>query len=275
MMKRIISCLLVCFLLLGLCPAALAAAGSPTATAAVTANAQGSATVVLTVKAGSGSSHGRVTATMPAGLTLASARSLLGSEGIADLSSTKTSLRFAWACYADLKKDTAALELRLTGKPGVYALERAAKAGVESCVVRRRDYDNSEDFDAALLGTLKAHNIDLVVLAGFLSVLGPSVIAAYPRRILNVHPALIPSFCGPGMYGLRPHEAALARGCKVTGATVHFVNEECDGGPILLQKAVDILPGDTPEVLQKRVMEQAEWKLLPKAVAMVCSGEIE
>ena len=96
-----------------------------------------------------------------------------------------------------------------------------------------------------------------------------------PRRILNVHPALIPSFCGPGMYGLRPHEAALARGCKVTGATVHFVNEECDGGPILLQKAVDILPGDTPEVLQKRVMEQAEWKLLPKAVAMVCSGEIE
>ena len=113
-----------------------------------------------------------------------------------------------------------------------------------------------------------------VLLAGFLSVLGPSVIEAYPRRILNIHPALIPSFCGPGMYGLRPHEAALARGCKVTGATVHFVNEECDGGPILLQKAVDILPGDTPEVLQKRVMEQAEWKLLPKAVAMVCSGEI-
>ncbi len=101
--------------------------------------------------------------------------------------------------------------------------------------------------------------------------LGPSVIEAYPRRILNVHPALIPSFCGPGMYGLRPHEAALARGCKVTGATVHFVNEVCDGGPIILQKAVDILPGDTPEVLQKRVMEQAEWKLLPKAVAMVCS----
>jgi len=138
-----------------------------------------------------------------------------------------------------------------------------------------KDYASSEDFDAALLKTLKDHNIDLVVLAGFLSVLGPSVIEAYPRRILNVHPALIPSFCGPGMYGLRPHEAALARGCKVTGATVHFVNEECDGGPILLQKAVDILPGDTPEVLQKRVMEQAEWKLLPKAVAMVCSGEIE
>ena len=125
------------------------------------------------------------------------------------------------------------------------------------------------------LAVMDREHIDLVVLAGFLSVLGPSVIEAYPRRILNVHPALIPSFCGPGMYGLRPHQAALARGCKVTGATVHFVNEECDGGPILLQKAVEILPGDTPEVLQKRVMEQAEWKLLPKAVAMVCSGEIE
>ena len=164
------------------------------------------------------------------------------------------------------------ITLVVASKPGVFALERAAKAGVEGCVVRRKDYAASEEFDAALLETLRAHKIDLVVLAGFLSVLGPSVIAAYPRRILNVHPALIPSFCGPGMYGLRPHEAALARGCKVTGATVHFVNEECDGGPILLQKAVDILPGDTPEVLQKRVMEQAEWKLLPKAVAMVCSG---
>ena len=167
------------------------------------------------------------------------------------------------------------ITLVVASKPGVYALERAAKAGVEGCVVRRKDYASSEDFDAALLNVLKSHNIDLVVLAGFLSVLGPSIIEAYPRRILNVHPALIPSFCGPGMYGLRPHDAALARGCKVTGATVHFVNEECDGGPILLQKAVDILPGDTPEVLQKRVMEQAEWKLLPKAVAMVCSGEIQ
>ena len=152
------------------------------------------------------------------------------------------------------------ITLVVASKPGVYALERAAKAGVEGCVVRRKDYPNSEEF---------------VVLAGFLSVLGPSIIAAYPRRILNIHPALIPSFCGPGMYGLRPHEAALARGCKVTGATVHFVNEECDGGPILLQKAVDILPGDTPEVLQKRVMEQAEWKLLPQAVRMICDGEVQ
>ena len=166
------------------------------------------------------------------------------------------------------------ITLVVASKPGVYALERAAKAGVESCVVSRKSYESPEAFDAALLEVLQSHDIGLVVLAGFLSVLGPSVVAAYPRRILNVHPALIPAFCGPGMYGLRPHQAALARGCKVTGATVHFVNEECDGGPILLQKAVDILPGDTPETLQKRVMVEAEWKLLPKAVAMVCSGEI-
>lgn len=166
------------------------------------------------------------------------------------------------------------ITLVVSSKPGVYALERAEKAGVKHCVVCRRDYAASDAFDAALLAVLKENHIDLVVLAGFLSVLGPGVVAAYPRRILNVHPALIPSFCGPGMYGLRPHQAALARGCKVTGATVHFVNEECDGGPILLQKAVEILPGDTPETLQKRVMVEAEWQLLPKAVAMVCSGRL-
>ena len=141
-------------------------------------------------------------------------------------------------------------------------------------MVRRKDYESSGDFDAALLKELHDHQIDLVVLAGFLSVLGPSVIAAYPMRILNIHPSLIPSFCGPGYYGLRVHEEALKRGVKVTGATVHFVNEECDGGPILLQKAVEVLPGDTPEVLQKRVMEQAEWKLLPRAIAMVCNNEV-
>ena len=164
--------------------------------------------------------------------------------------------------------------LVVASKHGAYALHRAAKAGVAPCVVTRKDSASPQAFDAALLDVLQSHDIGLVVLAGFLSVLGPSVVQAYPRRILNVHPALIPAFCGPGMYGLRPHQAALARGCKVTGATVHFVNEECDGGPILLQKAVDILPGDTPETLQKRVMVEAEWKLLPKAVAMVCSGEI-
>ena len=160
--------------------------------------------------------------------------------------------------------------LVVASKPGVYALERAADAGVESTVVCRKDYADSEAFDAALVRVLQEHNIDVVVLAGFLSVLGPSVIEAYRDRILNVHPSLIPSFCGPGFYGLRVHEAALARGVKVTGATVHLVNEECDGGPILLQKAVDILPGDTPETLQKWVMVEAEWQLLPKALAMVC-----
>ena len=164
--------------------------------------------------------------------------------------------------------------LVVASKPGVYALERAGQFGVPTAVVARKDYADSAAFDAALLAVLAEHQIDLVVLAGFLSVLGPGVIAAYPNRILNVHPSLIPSFCGPGFYGLRVHEAALARGVKVTGATVHFVNEECDGGPILLQKAVDIQPGDTPETLQKRVMVEAEWKLLPKAIAMVCNDEV-
>lgn len=164
--------------------------------------------------------------------------------------------------------------LVVASKPGVYALERAKSFGVPGVVVRRKDYATAEEFDAALLNVLREHRIDLVVLAGFLSVLGPSVIAAYPDRILNVHPSLIPSFCGPGFYGLRVHEAALARGVKVTGATVHFVNEVCDGGPILLQKAVEVQPGDTPETLQKRVMVEAEWQLLPKAIAMVCNGEV-
>ena len=161
--------------------------------------------------------------------------------------------------------------LVVASKPGVYALERAANAGVESCVVSRKNFESSAAFDEALLNTLKDHNIDLVVLAGFLSILGENVIKAYPNRILNIHPSLIPSFCGPGMYGLKVHEAALEKGVKVTGATVHFVNEICDGGQILLQKAVEIQPGDTSEVLQKRVMEQAEWKLLPAAIAMVCA----
>ena len=129
-------------------------------------------------------------------------------------------------------------------------------------------------FVTALLDTLQKHSIDVVVLAGFLSVLGEKVIAAYRNKIINVHPSLIPSFCGPGFYGLRVHEAALARGVKLTGATVHLVNEECDGGPILLQKAVAVEPGDSPETLQKRVMVEAEWQLLPKALAMVCSDEV-
>ena len=168
--------------------------------------------------------------------------------------------------------DLARVTLVLTNVRNAGVVARMAALGIDTYYVPNEKWTTAPQQIASFLAS---QGIDLVVLAGFLSVLGPSVIAAYPRRILNVHPALIPSFCGPGMYGLRPHEAALARGCKVTGATVHFVNEECDGGPILLQKAVDILPGDTPEVLQKRVMEQAEWKLLPKAVAMICNGEIK
>ena len=165
--------------------------------------------------------------------------------------------------------------LVVASKPGVFALERAKNAGVPGIVVRRKDYESSEDFDAALLKELHDYQIDLVVLAGFLSVLGPSVIAAYPMRILNIHPSLIPSFCGPGYYGLRVHEEALKRGVKVTGATVHFVNEVPDGGKIILQKAVEVREGDTPEVLQRRVMEQAEWIILPKATEMISEKILE
>lgn len=164
--------------------------------------------------------------------------------------------------------------LVVASKPGIYALERAADFGVESAVVERRAYPTQRSFDAALLALLRAHAIDVVVLAGFLTVLGPDFTNAYPNAILNVHPSLIPSFCGKGYYGLKVHEEALKRGVKVTGATVHFVTEECDGGPILLQKAVEVLPGDTPETLQRRVMVEAEWQLLPRALAMVCSGSV-
>lgn len=158
------------------------------------------------------------------------------------------------------------IALVLSSKPGVFALERAAKAGVPGVVVSRREYADPEAYDAALLKMLQAHKIDVVVLAGFLSILGKTVIEAYTDRILNVHPSLIPSFCGEGWYGLRVHREALAKGVKVTGATVHLVNEIPDGGRILLQKAVEVLPDDTPETLQKRVMVEAEWKLLPQAL---------
>lgn len=162
----------------------------------------------------------------------------------------------------------------IASKPGVYALERAAKAGIATAVVARKDFDTLEDYDRAILAELRACDAQLVVLAGFLSILGSEVIQAYPNRIINIHPALIPSFCGKGYYGLKVHEAALAKGVKVTGATVHFVNEIPDGGAIILQKAVNVEEGDTPEILQKRVMEQAEWKILPRAVRLFCDGKI-
>ncbi len=165
--------------------------------------------------------------------------------------------------------------LVLSSKADAYALERAKKAGIDGLVVSKKDLGSQEAFESQLLAYLKQYDIDLIVLAGFMSILSESFIKAYENRILNVHPSLIPSFCGQGFYGLRVHEAALEYGVKVTGATVHFVNEIPDGGKIILQKAVDILDGDTPEILQKRVMEQAEWLLLPKATEMVSAKLIK
>lgn len=162
------------------------------------------------------------------------------------------------------------ISLVIASRKKAYALERARMAGVPALALPRRDYENPADYDAALLTALQEAGVELVVLAGFLCVLGEKMLKGYEGRIVNVHPSLIPAFCGDGFYGLHVHEAALARGVKVTGATVHLVNEVTDGGPILLQKAVEVLEGDTPESLQKRVMEQAEWVLLPQAVSMLC-----
>lgn len=162
----------------------------------------------------------------------------------------------------------------LSSRPDAYALDRAARAGIPGYVVARKDFASNREMTIALVDKLRELNIGLVVLAGFLHILTGEMVAAFPNAILNVHPALIPSFCGAGYYGLHVHEAALAYGVKLTGATVHFVNEEPDGGPIVLQKAVEILEGDTPEVLQRRVMEQAEWHILPQAVSLFCEGRL-
>ena len=159
----------------------------------------------------------------------------------------------------------------ISSKEGVYALERARKAGIPGYVLPRKSFDSNRAMTLALVEKLKALDIDLVVLAGCMVIFTEELVQAYPNAIMNVHPALIPSFCGQGFYGLHVHEAALAYGVKVTGATVHYVNEIPDGGEIILQKAVEIEEGDTPEVLQRRVMEQAEWILLPKAVEMVAA----
>ena len=172
----------------------------------------------------------------------------------------------------ELKNGTIAAVI--SSREGAYALERARAAGIPGYVVARKDFSSNRDMTLALVDKLKELDIGLVVLAGFLHILTEEMVAAYPNAILNVHPALIPSFCGAGYYGLHVHESVLAYGVKVTGATVHFVTEEPDGGPIVLQKAVDILPGDTPEVLQRRVMEQAEWVILPRAVSLFCEGRL-
>ena len=161
------------------------------------------------------------------------------------------------------------IALVVSNKPGAYALKRAAEAGVEALTLTRAACGGQEGFEAALIEALESRGIELIILAGFLSILSEAFTRRYEERILNIHPSLIPAFCGKGFYGLRVHEAALARGVKYTGATVHYVNHIPDGGRILLQKPVPVLPGDTPEVLQRRVMEQAEWILLPEAAELV------
>ncbi len=166
------------------------------------------------------------------------------------------------------------ITLVIASKPGVYALERAANAGIEGRVLARKDYDSIAAYSKALADEMTAAGIDLVVLAGFLTIIDEQVYEAFPNRIINVHPALIPSFCGKGFYGLHVHEAALAKGVKVSGATVHIVTPECDAGPIILQKAVAVMQDDTPEILQRRIMEEAEWKILPEAVRLFCEDRI-
>ncbi len=162
----------------------------------------------------------------------------------------------------------------ISSSPRAFALERAAKAGIPGYVVDRSQYDTNRAMTCALVEQLRALHIDLVVLAGFMTILTEELVRAYPNAMLNIHPALIPSFAGPGCYGLHVHEQALAYGVKLSGATVHFVSETCDGGPIVLQKAVDVLPDDTPETLQRRIMEQCEWKLLPQAVSLFCQDRL-
>ncbi len=173
------------------------------------------------------------------------------------------------------KNPNGTIALVVSSNSKAYALERAKQHRIETAVLPRRKYATTEEYDQALLALMQEHEIDLIVLAGFMCILDSTFTRAYDRRIVNVHPSLIPSFCGDGFYGLHVHEAALAYGVKVTGATVHFVNEVTDGGQIIMQKAVEVFPDDTPETLQRRVMEQAEWEILPRTVAMICSGEIK
>ena len=166
------------------------------------------------------------------------------------------------------------ITLVVASKDGVYALERAAAADIPSTVIARKEYADVAEYSRALRDRLLAEKIDLVVLAGFLTIIDEQMYEAFPNRIINVHPALIPSFCGKGYYGLRVHEAALEKGVRVSGATVHIVTPECDAGPIILQRAVEVKQGDTPEVLQKRIMVEAEWEILPEAVRLFCLDKI-
>lgn len=172
------------------------------------------------------------------------------------------------------KITNASVEAVISNNPGAYALERAKARRIPAVCISPSSYENREQYHQALLEALRSYHTELVVLAGCMVVMPKSIVAAYPNRIINVHPALIPSFCGTGCYGLHVHEKVLARGVKVTGATVHFVDEGTDTGPIILQKAVEVLPEDTPETLQRRVMEQAEWKILPQAIDWIANGKV-
>lgn len=174
----------------------------------------------------------------------------------------------------DGKITNAEISLVISNNKNAYALERAKNAGISAMCISPKEYETREEFHVALTETLKNAGVDLVVLAGFLVAIPEMLVKAFPNKIINIHPSLIPSFCGVGYYGLKVHEAALARGVKVTGATVHFVDCGMDTGPIILQKAVEIEEGDTPEVLQRRVMEQAEWVILPRAIDMIANGKI-
>lgn len=183
-----------------------------------------------------------------------------------------TNLQTLLDAQADGTLQSGEIALVIASKPGVYALERARNAGVPAFAIPRKEL-GLEEFEARALALLEEYHIDYIVTAGFLTILSEDFTRRYPRKIINIHPALIPSFCGKGYYGLRVHEEALRYGVKLSGATVHFVNEVCDGGEIILQKAVEVLPGDTPELLQRRVMEEAEWVLLPRALELVCAGK--
>ena len=163
----------------------------------------------------------------------------------------------------------------ISNKPDAYALTRAEKNGIEGRCISPKDYGSREEFAEALLSAIREYEPDLIVLAGYLVILPPALVRAYAGRILNIHPSLIPSFCGAGYYGLKVHVAGLARGCRVTGATVHFVDEGTDTGPILLQRALEVRQGDTPESLQRRVMEEAEWKILPQAIDLIAAGKVK
>lgn len=168
-----------------------------------------------------------------------------------------------------------AIEVVISNNPKAYALQRAKDHGINAVCISPKDYDTRDEFNKVLLETVESYKVDLIVLAGFMVVIPPAMIEAYRNRMINIHPSLIPSFCGTGYYGLHVHEAALERGVKVSGATVHFVDEGTDTGPIILQKAVDVMPGDTPELLQRRIMEQAEWVIMPKVINAIAAGRVK